>query len=34
MIRRFFLPVTLAAIAGVALRNVPDLVRYLRIREM
>jgi hypothetical protein len=34
MIRRFVLSLLLAAIAGVVVKSLPDLARYLKIREM
>lgn len=34
MIRRFVLSVGLAAVAGLVIRSLPDLARYLKIREM
>lgn len=34
MIRRFVLPLTLALAVGVALKALPDLARYLKMREM
>jgi hypothetical protein len=34
MIRRFVLTVGLVVVAGIVVRSIPDLVRYLKIREM
>ncbi len=34
MIRRFFLSLLLAAVAGLLVKSLPDLARYLKIREM
>ena len=34
MIRRFMMSLVLAAIAGVVIRSLPDIARYLKIREM
>jgi hypothetical protein len=34
MIRRFVLLVALAAIAGLIVKSLPDIARYLKIREM
>lgn len=34
MIRRFFVPLALALLAGLALKWPPDIVPYLEIREM
>ena len=34
MIMRFFFPLVLALVAGVIVKSLPDLVRYLEIREM
>lgn len=34
MIRRFLFPVALALATGVAIKSLPDLARYLKIREM
>jgi hypothetical protein len=34
MIRRLFAVLLLAAVAGVVIKSVPDVARYLRIREM
>jgi hypothetical protein len=34
VIRRFLLSLLLAALAGVLLKSLPDLARYLKIREM
>ncbi len=34
MIMRFFLPLVLALVAGVIVKSLPDIVRYLEIREM
>jgi hypothetical protein len=34
MIRRLVLVSILAAIAGVVIRSLPELARYLKIREM
>ena len=34
MIRRFFLSLLFAALAGLLVKSRPDLARYLKIREM
>jgi hypothetical protein len=34
MIRRLVLSLGIAAIAGMVVRSLPDLARYLKIREM
>jgi hypothetical protein len=34
MIRRLFATLLLAAIAGLVVRSLPDIARYLRMREM
>ncbi|MGI8493197.1 MAG: DUF6893 family small protein [Acidimicrobiales bacterium] len=34
MIRRLMLALGLAAVAGVVVRSIPDISRYLKIREM
>jgi hypothetical protein len=34
MIRRVVLSLMLAAVAGVVVRSLPDLARYLKMREM
>ena len=34
MIRRFVLSLLFAAIAGMVVRSLPDIARYLKIREM
>jgi hypothetical protein len=34
MIRRLFVSLLLAAIAGVVIKSLPDIARYLKIREM
>lgn len=34
MIRRFFLTAAIAAVAGAVYKSLPDLARYLKIREM
>ena len=34
MIRRIVLSLMLAAAAGVVVRSLPDLARYLKMREM
>jgi hypothetical protein len=34
MIRRFVLSLLLALLAGIAVRSLPDLARYLKMREM
>jgi hypothetical protein len=34
MIRRVMLSLTLALVAGVVVRSLPDLARYLKMREM
>jgi hypothetical protein len=34
MIRRFALSVILALIAGIVVKSLPDIARYLKIREM
>jgi hypothetical protein len=34
MIRRVVLSLFLAAVAGIVVRSVPDLARYLKMREM
>jgi hypothetical protein len=34
MIRRLFVSLLLAAVAGVVIKSLPDIARYLKIREM
>jgi len=34
MIRRFLLSLVFAMLAGLVVRSLPDLARYLKIREM
>ncbi len=34
MIRRLFVSLIVAAIAGIVVKSIPDLQRYLKIREM
>jgi hypothetical protein len=34
MVRRLMLSLGLAMLAGVVVRSLPDLARYLKIREM
>ncbi len=34
MIRHFALPLALAALAGLVIKSIPDVARYLRIRRM
>ena len=34
MIRRFALSVVLALVVGVIVKSLPDIARYLKIREM
>ena len=34
MIRRLFMQLLLAAIAGLVVKSLPDIARYLRMREM
>lgn len=34
MIRRLLLSVLLAIVAGLVVRSLPDIARYLKIREM
>ena len=34
MVRRLVMSVVLAAIAGIVVKSLPDLARYLKIREM
>ena len=34
MIRRFVLSLVFAAIAGLIVKSLPDIARYLKIREM
>jgi hypothetical protein len=34
MIRRVMLSLTLALVAGVVAKSLPDLARYLKMREM
>ncbi len=34
MIRRFTLSVVLALVVGVVVKSLPDVARYLKIREM
>jgi hypothetical protein len=34
MIRRLFAVLLLAAIAGVVIKSIPDIARYMKIREM
>jgi len=34
MIRRFIMSLLLAAIAGLVVKSLPDIARYLKMREM
>lgn len=34
MIRRFVMSMVLAGLAGLVVKSLPDLARYLKIREM
>jgi hypothetical protein len=34
MIRRFLVPLFLAALAGLVIKSLPDIARYLKMREM
>jgi hypothetical protein len=34
MMRRFFASVVLAVVAGLVIRSLPDIARYLKMREM
>ncbi len=34
MIRRLFLSLMLAMVAGIVVKSLPDIARYLKIREM
>ena len=34
MMRRFVLSLVFALLAGIVVRSLPDLARYLKIREM
>lgn len=34
MIRRLMMSMVLAAVAGVVVKSLPDLARYLKMREM
>jgi hypothetical protein len=34
MIRKLFVSLVLAALAGLVIRSLPDIARYLKIREM
>ena len=34
MIRKLVLPLALALIAGIVVKSLPDIARYLKIREM
>ncbi|MDQ1432957.1 MAG: hypothetical protein QOF40_3559 [Actinomycetota bacterium] len=34
MIRRFVFSVALAVVAGLIVKSLPDIARYLKIREM
>jgi hypothetical protein len=34
VIRRFAMTIALAFLAGLVIRSLPDLARYLKIREM
>jgi hypothetical protein len=34
MIRRVVVALVLAGVAGVVIKSIPDITRYLRIREM
>ncbi len=34
MIRRLFASLILAAVAGIVIRSLPDIARYLKMREM
>lgn len=34
MIRRFFTSLVLAVVAGLVIKSLPDIARYLKMREM
>ncbi len=34
MIRRFITSVLIAAVAGLVIKSLPDIARYLKMREM
>jgi hypothetical protein len=34
MIRRFFVSLFLAGLAGLVVKSMPDIARYLKMREM
>ncbi len=34
MVRRFMMSIVFAAVAGVVVKSLPDLARYLKMREM
>ncbi len=34
MVRRFMMSIVLAAVAGAVVKSLPDLARYLKMREM
>ena len=34
MVRRLFMSIAFAAVAGVVVKSLPDLARYLKMREM
>jgi hypothetical protein len=34
MIRRLFMSLFLAALAGIVVKSLPDIARYLKLREM
>jgi hypothetical protein len=34
MIRRVVVALVLAGVAGIVIKSIPDITRYLRIREM
>ena len=34
MVRRFLMSIVFAAVAGVVVKSLPDLARYLKMREM
>jgi hypothetical protein len=34
MVRRVVIALVLAGVAGVVIKSIPDITRYLRIREM
>jgi hypothetical protein len=34
MIRRLFAALLLAAVVGLVIKSIPDIARYLKIREM